>query len=214
MLKLQARATPSRLMSYFSPLLALLLTVLAGIVLFTMLGKSPWQGLAIFFWEPLRDVRAWSELGLKIAPLVLIALGLSMCFRANVFNIGAEGQLVVGGLCAGAMALHCQQMGLLGWPFITLSLLAGAIGGLAWSAITAALRDFFNANEILVSLMLVYIAQLLLAWLVHGALRDPAGHNFPQCCQMNCYYPSSLAARVCISACCWLCWRLVLPGCF
>jgi simple sugar transport system permease protein len=179
-LSLQPRATPSTRMSLLSPLLALTLTVCGGVILFLMLGKNPLQGLAVFFWEPLRDLRAWSELGLKIAPLLMIAVGLALCFRANVFNIGAEGQLVVGAICAGAMALQFDQRGLTGAGYIALSVGAGALGGMAWAAITAALRDYFNANEILVSLMLVYIAQLLLAWLVHGALRDPQGYNFPQ----------------------------------
>lgn len=180
MVKLVKRATPSAWMVYASPLLALLLTVAAGALLFVCLGKSPLQGLAVFFWEPLKDMRAWSELGLKIAPLLLIAVGLSICLRANVFNIGAEGQLVAGAIGGGALALWCEAHAITGAAGVALSLLAGALAGAAWAGLTAALRDFFNANEILVSLMLVYIAQLLLAYLVHGALRDPAGYNFPQ----------------------------------
>ncbi len=179
-LQLQARAAPSQMMALLSPLFALAITVAGGVLLFLALGKNPLQGLAVFFWEPLRDVRAWSELGLKIAPLLMIAVGLALCFRANIFNIGAEGQLVLGAICAGAVALQFDQRGLSGGVYIAATLLAGAIGGMAWAAITSALRDFFNANEILVSLMLVYIAQLFLAWLVHGALRDPQGYNFPQ----------------------------------
>lgn len=180
MLKLETRATPSATMAWCSPLLALGLTVLCGVILFLLLGKPPLTGLAVFFWEPLKDLRGWSELGVKIAPLLLVAVGLAICFRANVFNIGAEGQLVAGALAGGALGLMLDTGGGGGGGRIALILLAGMAGGMAWAAITAALRDWFNANEILVSLMLVYVAQLLLAYLVHGALKDPAGYNFPQ----------------------------------
>jgi general nucleoside transport system permease protein len=182
MLKLEKRPAPSALMSWLSPVLAVLLTVVCGVILFLALGKNPVTGLAVFFLEPIKDLRGWSEVGLKVAPLLLIAIGLAICFRANVFNIGAEGQLVVGAICGGAAALFLDdgQDGSGGAGMIALVLLAGMLGGMAWAAITAFLRDRFNANEILVSLMLVYVAQLLLSLLVHGVLRDPQGFNFPQ----------------------------------
>jgi general nucleoside transport system permease protein len=180
MFKLEARATPSPVMAWCSPVLALGLTVLSGILLFIALGKPPLAGLSVFFWEPLKDLRGWSELGVKIAPLLLVAVGLAICFRANVFNIGAEGQLVVGALTGGAAALMLERSMEAGPLLLGLTLLAGMAGGMVWAGITALLKDRFNANEILVSLMLVYVAQLLLAWLVHGALKDPAGYNFPQ----------------------------------
>ncbi|MGV8900297.1 MAG: ABC transporter permease [Burkholderiaceae bacterium] len=172
-------------MAWLSPVLALLLTVLCGAILFAALGKSPLAGLSIFFLEPLKDLRGWSEVGIKVAPLLLIAVGLAICFRANVFNIGAEGQLVVGAAAGGAVALYFDDgSGSIasggGAAMIALVLLAGMLGGMAWAAITAFLRDRFNANEILVSLMLVYVGQLLLSFLVHGALKDPDGFNFPQ----------------------------------
>lgn len=179
-LRLEARAAPSALMSWISPLMALLLTLLCGVILFMALGKNPLTGLAVFFLEPLRDLRGWSEVGIKVAPLLLIAVGLAICFRANVFNIGAEGQLVVGAAAGGAAALYFDDGSGGGAGLITLILLAGMLGGIAWAAITAFLRDRFNASEILVSLMLVYVAQLLLSYLVHGALKDPQGYNFPQ----------------------------------
>jgi general nucleoside transport system permease protein len=183
MFKLEARATPSALMSWLSPIMAVLLTVLCGAVLFLALGKDPVAGLAVFFLEPMKDLQGWSELGVKIAPLLLIAVGLAICFRANVYNIGAEGQLVIGAVCGGAAGLYLDA-GAAGADAkngtIALVLLAGMAGGMAWAAITAWLRDRFNASEILVSLMLVYIAQLLLSYLVYGVLKDPEGFNFPQ----------------------------------
>ena len=180
MFSLEQRPTPSKLMGILSPVLAVLLTVLCGAVMFIALGKDPLAGLAVFFVEPVRDLQGLSELGVKVAPLLMIAVGLAICFRANVYNIGAEGQLVLGAITGGAAGLWLDEAGMGGAGAITLMLMAGMAGGMAWAAITAFLRDRFNANEILVSLMLVYIAQLLLSYLVHGPLMDPEGFNFPQ----------------------------------
>ncbi len=178
MLRLETRPEPSRLMTLASPLMALALTTLLGVLLFMALGKDPLRGLQMFFWEPIRSAYAWSELGLKATPLVLIALGLALCFRSNVWNIGAEGQFIAGALAAGWVAMQADAQ--TGRGIVVLVLLAGVLGGMAWAAITALLRDRFNANEILVSLMLVYVADLLLGYLVYGPWKDPNGYNFPQ----------------------------------
>jgi simple sugar transport system permease protein len=167
-------------MAWLSPLFAVLLTMLCGFVLFLAVGKDPAASLSVFFLEPLRGLQGWSEVGVKMAPLLMIAVGLSLCFRANVFNIGAEGQFVVGAIAAGALILHIDNEANGGFWLMSLALLAGVLGGMAWASLTAWLRDRFNANEILVSLMLVYVAQLLLSYLVHGALMDPDGFGFPQ----------------------------------
>lgn len=180
MLRLERRARPSTLMAWLSPLLAVLLTALCGVVLFMAVGKDPLASLRVFFLEPIKDLHGWAEVGMKVAPLLTIAVGLSICFRANVFNIGAEGQLVVGAIAAGALVLYLDDGENGGAWLIALALGAGVLGGMAWAAITALLRDRFNANEILVSLMLVYVAELLLSYLVHGALIDPDGFGFPQ----------------------------------
>ncbi|NUZ06894.1 ABC transporter permease [Piscinibacter koreensis] len=178
MLRLEARPQPSRVMSIASPLLALALTVLIGTVLFAVLGKDPLRGLAMFFVEPVKSVYALSEIAVKAVPLALIALGLAVCFRSNVWNIGAEGQFIVGALAAGGVAMLAGPES--PRAFFVLVLAASVLGGMAWAAIVALLRDRFNANEILVSLMLVYVADLLLNWLVYGPWKDPAGYNFPQ----------------------------------
>ncbi|HEY4542104.1 MAG TPA: ABC transporter permease [Noviherbaspirillum sp.] len=181
MLRLEKRPDPSALMSWTSPLLAVLLTALFGALLFAALGQDVLEGLRVFFYEPIRDLRGWTELGVKVAPLLLIAVGLAICFRANVFNIGAEGQLTVGAIVGGAVALYLDDGNNSGGALMIAAVLAaGAFGGMAWAAVVALLRDRYNANEILVSLMLVYVAQLLLSFLVHGPLRDPEGFNFPQ----------------------------------
>ncbi len=177
MIRLERRPVPSTLFSIASPLIALAATAVFGLLLFLWLGKDPVAGLRIFFVTPLSTPRGWSEVGLKMTPLLLCALGLAICYRSNVWNIGAEGQLVVGGVCAGAVALVATPA--TPHAFVLLVVLAGALGGMLWASLTAWLRDSFNANEILVSLMLTYVGQLLLLYLVHGALKDPAGRNFP-----------------------------------
>jgi general nucleoside transport system permease protein len=181
MLKLEARPQPSKLMSLASPLLALAITVVIGVVLFVLLGKDPLRGLQVFFVEPVKSLYALSELSVKATPLILIALGLAVCFRSNVWNIGAEGQFVVGALAAGWVAMQAgPETAWLGRGIVVVILLAGVLGGMFWAAIVALLRDRFNANEILVSLMLVYVADLLLGYLVYGPWKDPKGYNFPQ----------------------------------
>ena len=178
MLKLEPRAQPSRAWTYGSPLLALAITVLIGMALFALLGKDPVRGLQVFFWEPLRSSYALGELLLKATPLLLIALGLAVCFRSNIWNIGAEGQFVMGAIAAGGVALLADKT-TGGW-LMPLVLLAGVLGGMVWAGLVALLRDRFNANEILVSLMLVYVATLVLSYLVFGPWKDPLGYNFPQ----------------------------------
>lgn len=178
MLRLEVRPQPSPFWGYASPLLALLITVLIGIALFEVLGKDPVRGLQVFFWEPIKSGYAISELLVKATPLLIIALGLAVCFRSNVWNIGAEGQYIIGAIFAGGVALMADKT-TGGW-IVAAVILAGMLGGMLWAAITALLRDRFNANEILVSLMLVYVAVQVLNYLVYGPWKDPAGYNFPQ----------------------------------
>jgi len=181
MIKLEARPQPSRWMSLASPLMALAITVLIGVFLFVILGKDPWRGLQVFFIEPVKNLYQISELSVKATPLILIALGLAVCYRSNVWNIGAEGQFVAGALCAGWVAMQAgPDTAWLGRGIVFFVLIGGVLGGMVWAAIVALLRDRFNANEILVSLMLVYVAELLLSYLVYGPWKDPKGYNFPQ----------------------------------
>jgi simple sugar transport system permease protein len=182
MLKLEARAQPSRAMALASPLVALLLTALLAALLFALLGKDPLRGLEVFFVEPLNGRRQITEVLLKATPLIIIGLGLAVCYRANVWNIGAEGQFLLGAVAGGGVALWLTTAGIVLPRILSLPLIlaAGVLGGMAWAAIVALLRDRFNASEILVSLMLVYVAQQLVNWLVFGPWKDPQGFNFPQ----------------------------------
>ena len=178
MLKLEARPEASKTMSVMSPVLALAITVVIGTALFMMLGKDPMRGLYVFFVEPVKSLYALTELAMKATPLILIALGLAVCFRSNVWNIGAEGQFIVGGIAAAGVAMTADKE--TGRWIVALVLLAGVFGGMVWAGIVAFLRDRFNANEILVSLMLVYVADQVLGYMVYGPWKDPAGFNFPQ----------------------------------
>ena len=177
-LKLERRQERSRLWALAAPLLALGLTVLFGAGLFAAIGKDPGAGLYYFFVEPV--IFAWSleEVLVKMTPLALIAGGLAVCFSASVWNIGAEGQFIMGAIAGSfwPVVLH-------GWEgplVLPLMLLFGALGGALFAAIPALLRTRAGANEILSSLMLVYVAQLFLDWLVRGPWRNPAGLNFPE----------------------------------
>ena len=182
MLRLEPRATPSQAMTLASPVLALLLTAAVAALILAGLGKDPLSGLQVLFLEPLSDRRQITEVLLKATPLIVIALGLAVCYRANVWNIGAEGQFLLGCVGGGGLALWLTTQGIvLPKPLgVTLVLLAGMLGGLLWAALVALLRDRFNANEILVSLMLVYVAQQVVNALVFGPWKDPQGFNMPQ----------------------------------
>jgi general nucleoside transport system permease protein len=178
MLRLVPRAEPSRPLRILAPVLALVLTVLAGFILFAILGKDPVRGMGLIFVTPLTSWRSLGELLVKATPLILIAVGLSIGFRAGIWNIGAEGQFTVGAITGGATALLFHPGG--GPMLLPLMAVAGMLGGMAWAAIPALLKTRYGANEILVSLMLVYIATLLLSALCHGLLRDPGSFNFPE----------------------------------
>jgi len=165
-------------MRYLSPLIAVGLTVVCGIVFSAFIGLDPQDAFHAFFIAPIDDLYGLGELGVKAAPLMLIATGLAIGFRSNVWNIGAEGQLTFGAICGGGLALYFYESDSV-WLLPT-SIVAGAAGGMAWAAIPAFLRTRFNTNEILVSLMLNYVAVLFLSYLVHGPWRDPEGFNFPE----------------------------------
>lgn len=165
-------------MRYGAPVIAGALTVVFGAILFAALGQDPVRGLYVFFIEPLSGLYELGELGLKAAALAMIAIGLAIGFRGNVWNIGAEGQLLMGAIAGGGVALAFHGDG--GWWVLPLMVVAATLGGMAWGAVPALLRTRFNANEILTSLMLTYAAVQILGWLVHGPWRDPDGQNFPE----------------------------------
>lgn len=177
-LVLEKRSEHSAKMALLSPVIALCLTVIAGGIIFALCGLNPFEALYVYFVEPLTDPWAREQLIAKAAPLVLIGAGLAVCYSANVWNIGAEGQFIVGALLAGMIPVFFTS-----WqtPEVMLvMLLLGMLGGMAWALVPALLKTRFSTNEILTSLMLVYVAQFLFDWLVRGPWRDPQGFNFPK----------------------------------
>jgi len=175
---LQKRANPSQLMGYLAPMIALFITVLAGLVLFALLSVPVGAAFHAFFIEPVSSVYGLAELGVKAAPLVMIGVALSIGFRAQVWNIGAEGQLILGAIAGSVVALALYEVD--AWYVLPAMMLASLLGGMGWAAVPALLKTRFNVNEILTSLMLTYVAVLLLSWLVAGPMRDPDGFNFPE----------------------------------
>ncbi len=180
MLKLEKRPSPSLFWSRATPVLAVALTMLAGGVMFAVLGKNPFEAIRTIFWDPLFGEFAWylrGQLLVKAGPLILIAVGLSLGFRAGIWNIGAEGQYIMGAIFGAAVGLAVYPTESR-WIF-PLMIVAGAFGGWVWAMIPAILKTRFNTNEILVSLMLVYVAQTILAMASTGFLRNPEGTGFP-----------------------------------
>ena len=177
MLRLEPRSTQSFAAAWLSPVMALVLTAFTGGVIFLAMGKDPSTALYIYFVEPLTTTSGLSEVAVKAGPLILIGIGLSFGFRAGVWNIGAEGQYIAGAIAGGGLAVyfHESESTLL----LPAMLVLGTLGGMAWAAVPALLKTRFNANEILVSLMLVYVAELLLVHLVQGPWRNPQGWGFP-----------------------------------
>ncbi len=184
-IELIKRPQPSRWFSAFSPLIALALAMICGAILFALMGKDPFAALHAFFIEPLLDIWSIHELLVKAAPLILIAVGLSVCYLSNNWNIGAEGQLTMGAIAGSMMPIVFPDVQ--GWYVLPLMLLMGMAGGALYAAIPALLKVRFNANTILTSLMLVYVAQFFLDWLVRGPWRNPAGMNFPESRQFHDY---------------------------
>ncbi|MBK5924702.1 sugar ABC transporter permease [Rhodovulum sulfidophilum] len=181
MIRLEKRPSPSRAWTVATPVLAVALTMVAGGILFAMLGKDPVAAIRTIFWDPLFNAQFASysrpQLLVKAGPLILIATGLSLGFRAGIWNIGAEGQYIIGALCGAGVALALYPLD--SFIVFPLMVLAGGLGGWAWAMIPALLKTRFRTNEILVSLLLVYVAEQILAAMALGLMRNPEGGGFP-----------------------------------
>ena len=183
MIKIERRDETSNLIYFLTPVLAIFLTLVTGGIIFYLFGFKSLVALKFFFITPISDLYGLSELLVKATPLCLIAIGLSFCFKSNNWNIGAEGQLTFGGIVGGGVALLFYNHE--GFYVLPLIILAGAIGGMIFAMIPAILKIYFNTNEILVSLMLVYVSKLLLDYLVVGPWSNPEGFNFPETRQFS-----------------------------
>ena len=196
MIRLEARAQPSAFHGVCHTCAGCVATMIFGGVLFALLGKDPLQAITTIFWEPLFGQYSFyyrPQLLVKGAPLVLIAIGLALGFKAGIWNIGAEGQYVMGAICgAGAGLAFYPADSVLIFPIMVL---AGGLGGFVWAMIPGLLKVKFGTNEILVSLMLVYVAEQLLASMSLGLLKNPEGYGFPGSRNLQ-QYPSAHNAEL------------------
>ena len=176
-IKLEKRPVPSTFMLIATPIASVLLTMLIGVIVFDAIGIDGQRAVVDIFLTPILASYKWQDVAVKAAPLIIIALGLSIGNRAQIWNIGAEGQYVVGALFAAGVGIAA---GPTGGPFtLILMILAGIVGGAAWAAIPAFLKTRWDVNEILTSLMLTYVSFQVLGFLVGGPWKDPNGRNFP-----------------------------------
>lgn len=196
MIRLEKRPEPSRLWSTLTPIFAVVATMIAGGILFAALGKDPVEAIRSIFWDPLfGEFASYSrpQLLIKAGPLILIAIGLALGFKAGIWNIGAEGQYIVGAICGAGVGLAFYPMD--AWFIFPLMIISGALGGFLWAMIPAFLKTRFGTNEILVSLMLVYVAEQLLAAMSLGLLKNPEGYGFPGSRNLQ-QYPSAHNAEL------------------
>src|SRR5256884_5476323 len=177
-LVLEKRTERSNTIALISPLIAIGLTIVTMSILFAILGKNPISALGVYFIDPLTDAYSLQEIAVKATPLVMIAIGLSLCYLANVWNIGAEGQFLIGAVAGSWLAVKTHGTDAGPWVLPAM-LVLGALAGALYALIPAICKVRFGASEILTSLMLVYVADLFLDYLVRGPWRDPAGFNFP-----------------------------------
>jgi simple sugar transport system permease protein len=178
MLKIEPRGFESKFWRYASPVLALLLTGATSGLIFVAMGRPAGLTVYTFLIAPLLQQDGFQALVVKAAPLIMMGVGLSLAYRANVWNIGTDGQFTLGAICGGGVALAFPDA-----PALVLfpaMMVTGIIGGMVNGGLVAWLRIKFNANEILTSLMFAYITQYLLVYLVTGPWRDPEGFGFPQ----------------------------------
>lgn len=193
MIRLEKRPQPSKKWTSITPFLAVLATMFVGGIMFWALGQDPIEAIRIIFWDPLFNPQfasyARPQILVKAGPLVLIALGLSLGFRANIWNIGAEGQYIIGAICGAGVGLAFYPSE--GWFIFPLMVIAGALGGFLWAMIPAILKIKFNTNEILVSLMLVYVAEKILVSVSLGLMRNPEGGGFPGSRNLQYYKAAS-----------------------
>lgn len=162
--------------SRLAPLAAVFLVVAVGAALLALLYGRP---ALVAFWTG--SFGSWYGLTsgtlVRAVPLMLTGLGVAVAFRAGVFNIGADGQLLAGATAATYIGL--QGSALLGHWVVLASLLAGAAAGAIWAAIAAVLRSRFGILEVISTLMLNFVAADLVAFLVRGPLQEPL-HIYPQ----------------------------------
>jgi general nucleoside transport system permease protein len=176
--RLEKRVAPSQVLRILTPVAAVALTMVLGAVVFSLLGYDGLGAVREIFLSPLINSYKWQDLAVKAAPLIIIAVGLSIAYRANVWNIGAEGQYIVGAIAGTGVAILTNSM--TGWWIMPLLMLAGAAGGAAYAAVPALLRVRFQVSEILTTLMLTYASTYLLNYLLAGPYKSAKSMGQPQ----------------------------------
>jgi len=219
-IELIRRPERSAWMAFLSPVLAIVLTVIAGFIIFVASRVDPFGALYIYFIDSLTAWWSIQDLIVKMTPLILIAVGLSLCYLSNTWNIGAEGQLAAGAIAGSVLPIFFPDWE--GPLVVAIMLVMGVLGGMAYAAIPAILKTRFGANEILTSLMLVYVAGYVLDWLARGPWRNPAGHNFPNSRQFSDgqllpviagqHITISIIFALIVAAAAWLLLRKTLTG--
>ena len=177
-IKLERRLEPSRKTLFLVPVITIVLSMIFSSILLMILGKSVPLTMHSFFIAPFETFYSVTEIFLKFGPLLLIAQALAIGFRAKVWNIGAEGQMIMGAIGAAAVPVYLTDS--TSALLLPAMMVSGALAGMGWAAIAAFLRTKFNANEILTTLMLSSIALQVLYYLLLGPWKDPMGFNFPQ----------------------------------
>lgn len=176
-LEVEKRLTSPRWLQILAPFLSLLLALLAIGIIFQALGVNPLFAYGQIFQGAFGSAYGLSETVVKSIPLMLSGIGLTLAFRARFWNIGAEGQLLAGATCATGLALAYPD-----WPKLVLlpgMFLAGFIGGALWGLIPALLKARWRVDEVITSLMMVYIASNLVNHLVYGPWKGPEERGFP-----------------------------------
>lgn len=176
--KVERTPTPSLTVQILAPLISVLLALIAcGLVLLAS-RQNPISVYHAMLLGALGDRFGFTETLVKMTPLLLAGLGVSVAFKMQLWNIGAEGQIYLGAIGATWIAVIALPNAR-GIVVVPLMMAAGMIGGAIWGAIPGALRAYFNANETITTLMLNYVAIILCDYLIHGPWRDPNGHGFP-----------------------------------
>src|SRR6516165_6684562 len=177
-IRLEKRLTPSRFMQIATPIGSVLMTMALGAVIFQLIGYDGPRAIYEIFITPIVASYKWQDVATKAAPHIIIALGLSLGNQAKIWNIGAEGQYIIGALAGAGVAFALPDAQ--GFWIIPLMIAAGIAGGMAWAAVPAILKTRYRVSEVLSTLMLVYVALQVLNYLIGGPWKDPNGHNFPQ----------------------------------
>ena len=184
--RLEKRLAPSKAVTFLAPLISLILALLLGAVILGLSGANPVTTYLAMLEGAFGNREMWaqgnyyniSETLVKAIPLMLCALGVGIAFRMLFWNIGAEGQLAMGGIAAAGIALNLGGQ-LSGPVIIPLMMIGGFAAGAVWGLIPALLKAYLKVNEIITTLMMNYIAILMVEYLFYGPWKDPQGYGFP-----------------------------------